>query len=383
MIERSIKQKLLKTIHHFPVTGIIGPRQVGKTTLAREIEKSIEKSCVYIDLENPRDQIKLSDPVIFFESNIDKCVILDEIQLMPSLFSIIRSMVDRKRQPSRYILLGSASPDLIRQSLQSLAGRIAYIELSGFNVTELPIKSQTKLWQRGGFPDAFLADDDDIWLQWIYNFSKTYMERDLPALGLNISPKILSNLWTMAAHNHGQLVNYSNISRSLDLSSTTIKKYLDFLENAFLIRQLHPFHPNKKKRIVKAPKLFIRDSGILHHLLNITSEDDLQGHPIKGSSFEGFVIEQIIQKLPTNYNAFFYRTQHGAECDLVLTKASKPEMAIEIKYSSAPRLSRGNLISFDDLGARYNYVITPNSEDFLIHKNTRVCSLNDFINKYI
>jgi predicted AAA+ superfamily ATPase len=383
MIERSIKQELLKTINNFPVTGIIGPRQVGKTTLAKELAKSIGKKSIYIDLENPRDQIKLSDPVLFFESHLDKCVILDEIQLMPELFSVIRSMVDIKREASRYILLGSASPILIRQSSQSLAGRIAYIELSGFNVSELSLKSQSSLWQRGGFPDAYLATDNDIWLQWIYNFIKTYVERDLPALGLKISPKVMHNLWTMIAHSHGQVINFSKIGRSLEWSSTSIKKYIDFLENAFLIRQLHPYHANIKKRIVKSPKVFIRDSGILHYLLNITTKEDLQGHPVKGHSFEGFVIEQIMQKLPNNFKAYFYRTQHGAECDLVLTKASKPVMAIEIKYSSSPKLTKGNQISFDDIGAQYNYVITPNSDDFLIDKNTRVCSLNDFIKKYI
>ena len=191
------------------------------------------------------------------------------------------------------------------------------------------------------------------------------------------------HLWTMIAHNHGQLVNYSKIGKSLGLSSTSIKKYIVFLENAFLVRQLHPYYENVKKRIVKSPKVYIRDSGILHYLLNISTKEDLQGHPIKGHSFEGYVLEQIMQKLPPNYQTYFYRTQHGAECDLVITKASKPEMAIEIKYASAPQLTKGNLISFDDIGARQNFVITPNSDDFLIQKNIRVCSISDFISKYI
>ncbi len=383
MIDRIIENKLLKTINNFPVTGIIGPRQIGKTTLVKQLNKRIDKETIYIDLENPRDKIRLSDPNLFFEANMDKCVILDEIQLMPELFSILRPMVDINRVSSRYIILGSASPVLIRESSQTLAGRIAYIELNGFNLTEIPNKNQNRLWMRGGFPDAYLAMDDEIWMQWLDNFIGTYIERDLPMLGLDVSPNILRNLWMMIAHTHGNVVNYSNISRSLELSSTTIKKYLDFLENAFLIRQLQPFHTNIKKRIVKSPKLFVRDTGILHNLLNIGSGFELEGNPMKGNSFEGFAIEQILQIIGNAYQPHFYRTHNGAECDLVLTKSSKPYFAIEIKYSSAPQLTKGNMISFDDIEAKYNFVITPDSKDYLISKNIRVCSLDVFLRKYI
>ena len=383
MINRIIEKKLLKTVNNFPVTGIIGPRQVGKTTLAKLLSKRIEKETIYIDLENPRDKIRLSDPNLFFEANMNKCIILDEIQLMPSLFSILRSMVDMNRVSSRFIVLGSASPVLIRETFQTLAGRIAYIELSGFNIIEISNRNQNRLWMRGGFPDAYLAMDDDIWVQWLDNFISTYIERDLPMLGLVVSPNILRNLWIMIAHTHGNVVNYSNISRSLELSSTTIKKYLDFLENAFLIRQLQPFHSNIKKRIVKSPKLFVRDTGILHNLLNITSRIELDGNPMKGNSFEGFAIEQILQLTNTSYQPYFYRTHNGAECDLVLTKSSKPHFAIEIKYSSAPQLTKGNIISFDDIGAKYNFVITPDSEEYLIKKDITVCSLDAFLRKYI
>jgi len=383
MINRIIENKLLKTVNNFPVTGIIGPRQIGKTTLAKLLSNQIEKETIYIDLENPRDKIRLSDPNLFFEANIDKCIILDEIQTMPGLFSILRSMVDINRVSSRFIVLGSASPILIRETSQTLAGRIAYIELSGFNLTEIHSDEQNKLWLRGGFPDAFLAIDDEIWIQWLDNFISTYIERDLPMLGLDINPSILRNLWMMVAHTHGNVVNYSNISRSLELSSTTIKKYLDFLENAFLIRQLKPFHSNIKKRIVKSPKLFVRDTGMLHNLLNINSFFELGGNPMKGNSFEGFVIEQILQLLSTNYQPYFYRTHNGAECDLVLTKSSKPFFAIEIKYSSTPQLTKGNIISFDDIGAKYNFVITPDSEEYFIRKDITVCSLEIFLTKHI
>jgi len=383
MINRIIEKKLLKTVTNFPVTGIIGPRQIGKTTLAKLLSNQMEKETIYIDLENPRDKIRLSDPNLFFEANIDKCIILDEIQTMPGLFSILRSMVDINRVSSRFIVLGSASPILIRETSQTLAGRIAYIELSGFNLTEIHSDEQNKLWLRGGFPDAFLAIDDEIWIQWLDNFISTYIERDLPMLGLDINPSILRNLWMMVAHTHGNVVNYSNISRSLELSSTTIKKYLDFLENAFLIRQLKPFHSNIKKRIVKSPKLFVRDTGMLHNLLNINSFFELGGNPMKGNSFEGFVIEQILQLLSTNYQPYFYRTHNGAECDLVLTKSSKPFFAIEIKYSSTPQLTKGNIISFDDIGAKYNFVITPDSEEYFIRKDITVCSLEIFLTKHI
>jgi len=337
MIERVIKQNLLKTINHFPVTGIIGPRQVGKTTLAREISKNINRETVYIDLENPRDLIRLSDPNLFFEENSNKCVVLDEIQLIPELFSVLRPMVDANRISARYLILGSASPVLIRQSSQTLAGRIAYITLSGLNLTEVGNEKMRKLWLQGGFPDAFLADDLEIWTQWLDNFIRTYIERDLPLLGLKVSPKIIRNLWLLVAHSHGSVINYNNFSKSLEISATTIKKYLDFLEGAFLIRQLQPHHINIKKRLVKSPKIYIRDTGILHNLLYIDSFNILEGHPVKGNSFEGFAIEQILQLAEPEYQPRFYRSHQGAECDLVLTKASKAVFAIEIKYSAAPK----------------------------------------------
>ncbi len=379
MIQRSAEKKLLETLSFFPVVGIVGPRQVGKTTLAKKLQTIIDKESLYIDLENPRDLARLSDPVLFFETHADKCILIDEIQLMPELFSIIRPMVDMNRIPGRFIILGSASPILIRKSSESLAGRIAYFELSGLNFTEVRKINQNKLWMRGGFPDAFLAPNSDLWKQWQENFIKTYNERDLPLLGLNIGTKLLRNLWTMIAHSHGSVINYTNISKSLEMSSTSIKKYIDFFESAFLFRQLQPYHTNIKKRVVKSPKVFIRDSGVLHSLLNIDSDFDLEGHPIKGNSWEGYVIEQILQHAGSNYQAFFYRTHQGAELDLILTKSLRPVFAIEIKYSSSPKLTKGNLISFEDIQAEHNFIITPDSEDYLISRTTRVCSLSEFL----
>ncbi len=383
MIKRKIEEKLLKALGFFPVVGIIGPRQVGKTTLAKELQKSVSKESIYIDMENPRDIVKLEDPNLFFEKNKDKCIFLDEIQLMPELFSLLRSMVDLRRIPGRFVLLGSASPVLIRKSSETLAGRIAYMELTGFNLTELFGEATEKLWFRGGFPDAYLAPDNVLWKQWIENFIHTYIERDLPMLGLLVSARVLRSFWTMIAHSNGTVLNYSNLSRSLELSTATIKKYLDFLENAFLIRQLAPYFPNVKKRLVKSPKIYIRDTGILHSLLNIENEDELTGHPIKGSSWEGFVVEQVLQLSGNDYQPFFYRSHQGAECDLVLLKSGKPVFAIEIKYSSAPKLTKGNNEAFKDIGARYNFVVTPDTDDYQISNNIRVCSLRIFLEKYI
>ncbi len=385
MIERFVSGKLKSLLGYFPVTAIVGPRQVGKTTLARLIVKSIKKESIYIDLENDKDRAKLEDPILFFENNMHKCVILDEIQRMPELFPTLRSMIDQKREAGRFVVLGSASPDLIRDSSESLAGRIAYIELSPFNISELPKRKEKQQihWLRGGFPDAYLAPSDELCSDWQMNFIKTYVERDLPALGLNVDRNILRKLWQMIAHSHGSILNMANLGKSLELSINTIKRYLSLMEAAFLIRQLQPYSTNMKKRLVKSPKIFVRDSGILNHLLNINSWEEMEGHPMLGNSWEGYVIEQIIQKLPKNTEAYFYRTHDGSEMDLVLVQANKVVNSIEIKYASIPQLTKGNLLAFEDLKAKNNFVITPNSDDYLISKNIRVCSLQTFIGEYL
>lgn len=384
MLERAKTNELIEIIKYFPVLGIVGPRQVGKTTLAKFILTKLEKEAIYLDLENPKAIAKLTDPVLFFEGNEDKCVILDEIQRMPELFPVLRSMIDNNRVPGRFLILGSASPDLIRDASESLAGRIAYEELTPFNVLELVnTLSLQKHWMNGGFPDSVLSKTERIRDVWLKNFIQTYVERDLPMLGLDINRTIIQKLWTMIAHLHGGIVNMNNIGKSLELSSTTIKKYLAFLEEAFLIRQLQPYSQNIKKRLVKSPKVYIRDSGILHYLLGIDSMDKLQGNPMLGNSWEGYVIEQICQLLPERVEPFFYRTHQGAECDLILVKSGVPIKSIEIKYTSSPKLSKGNLQSFEDVGTHDNYIITPNSDDYLISKNVRVCSLVTFLKQYL
>ena len=373
-------------MQNFPVVAIIGPRQVGKTTLAKLIAKSFNKESIYIDLENPQDLAKLQDPVLYFEANQDKCIILDEVQRNPDLFPVLRSMIDLNRVPGRFILLGSASPTLIRDSSESLAGRIAYLELTPFNLTEIADTTSNKtnkLWLQGGFPDAFLLDDHELITDWHYNYIKTYIERDLPNLGLKVSGPILMKLLQMLSHVHGDMMNYSGLSKSIGLDINTIKRYINFFEEAFLIKQLQPFHANIKKRLVKAPKVYIRDSGILHYLQNISDTEDLFGNPLLGNSWEGFAIEQITQLLPQKYQTYYYRTQDGTECDLVIIKSQKPIISIEIKFTSAPKITRGMTISFNDLGSENNYIITPNSDDYLIRENVRVCSLLDFLTMYL
>ena len=384
MLTRFKENYIIKLLQYYPVVGIIGPRQVGKTSLSKILQSKIDKESVYLDLENPRDISKLLDPVLYFEDNVDKCVILDEIQNMPELFPILRSMVDSNRIASRFIILGSASPDLLKNSSETLAGRIAYVELSPFNLTEIGTENNfEKLWLQGGFPDAFFMPDSEMAFNWHLNYIRTYVERDLPSLGLSVDKMLLNKLFQMLSHIHGDIVNYNSISKSLGIDSKTVKKYISFFEGAFLIRQLKPFHTNIKKRLIKSPKLFFRDTGVLHYLQNIIDKENLYGNPLLGNSWEGFVIEQIIQVLPDKYQYYFYRTHDGAECDLVIAKSQVAIMAIEIKYTSAPKLTRGTTIALDDLKAEYNFVITPNSDDFLLRKDVRVCNIFDFLTKYL
>jgi len=295
-------------------------------------------------------------------------------------------MIDMKREPGRFIILGSASPELIRDSSESLAGRIAYIELSPFNITEIYKPEQNsidRLWLKGGYPDAFLANNQKITEQWHYNYIKTYIERDLPNIGLKVEKNILIKLLQMLSHIHGSIINYNNLSKSLELSSATIKRYVFFFESAFIVRLLLPFHTNMKKRIIKSPKIYIRDSGILHYLQNINNKEDLFGNPIIGNSWEGFVIEQISDLLPNKYQIYFYRTHDGTECDLVITQSQKPIYSLEIKYTSAPKLSKGTSLAFEDLGTDNNFIITPESDDYLLTNNIRVCNIYDFLTKYL
>ena len=384
MICRLSTDELLEILEYFPVLGIIGPRQVGKTTLSKELAGQIGKDVIYLDMENPSDLSKLSEPALYFENNEDACIIIDEVQRIPELFPILRSVIDKKRIPARFILTGSASPELIRDSSESLAGRIAYKELTPFNYLEIYNHDFSGLhWFRGGFPLSFLAPSDQISIRWINNFIQTYIERDLPLLGLQAAPAFLRNLWLMLAHIHGNVLNMELLSKSLEVTGPTIKKYISFLSEAFLIRILPSFHINVKKRLVKSPKIYIRDSGILHQLLGVSTYDILEGNPMKGNSWEGYVIEQISLHVQDLYEMYFYRTHQGAECDLVLSLANKPEIAVEIKYTTAPKVSKGLITSIEDLGTQRNFIICLSEEDYPIAENITACSMDTFINKYL
>lgn len=384
LIQRQAENLILENIRQFPVVGIIGPRQVGKTTLARSIMDKLGKKAVYLDLELQEDITKLENPEIYFEEHKDDCVILDEIQTMPELFPILRGMTDRHRIPGRFIILGSASPALIRKSSDSLAGRIWYTRLSPFNTLELgKMWNFKKHWFYGGFPEAYLAKENSFSKKWIRSFIQAYTDRDLPLLGLPSSPTTTRRFMTMLANYQGGIWNASNFAKSMGLSYPTLNRYLDLLEEAFLVTRLQPVSYNIKKRLVKSPKVYIRDSGILHSLTSISDYEQLQGNVLIGNSWEGYVIEQIRQIVSPETDLYFYRTHNGAECDLVLVQGLKPISAIEIKYTSAPRISRGFNIAIEDLKTKENYIITPNSETYSKTEIVKVCSLYDYLDKYI
>ena len=371
MINRNLQKTIIHSLSQFPVVGILGSRQVGKTTLAKEIQKTIDIPSLYLDLELPSDLNKLQDPELYLGQYKDTLVIIDEIQLKPDLFPLLRALVDLNRRPGRYLILGSASKNLIRQSSESLAGRIIYHELMPFTLKEVGADKDTidNLWLNGGFPDSFLAGDIDSSLTWRHAFIKTYLERDIPQLGIRIPAPQLRNFWTMIAHCHGQLWNASQISRSLGVSAPTVKHYLSVLEETFIVRCLNPFFSNVKKRLVKSPKVYIRDSGLLHALLMTRSLDELHGHPQAGNSWEGFVIEQVLNWLSIEGKGCFYRTGAGSEIDLVILNAGRPPVAVEIKYSSSPKVSKGFWNAFKDLKCQKGFVVYPGAESYPIGKN--------------
>ena len=370
-----------KLLNYFPVVGILGARQVGKTTLAKELAPGLKKEVSYIDLESTADLIKITDPEMYFKNNEDKCIIIDEIQRRKDLFPLLRSVVDNKIEPARFIILGSASPELIRESSESLAGRIAYVDLFPFNIDELDYKELTKHWVRGGFPLSFLAPDEFLSIEWRNNFIRTYIEKDLPLLGLTISFPVFWKFINMLAHINSGIINYSNLSKSLEVSSPTITRYIDFLEQALLVKKVKPWSKNIKKRLVKTPKLYFTDTGILHSLLGIDSFEHLEMNSYLGNSWETYVVNQVYSMLKKEYQLYFYRTHNGAEIDLLIEKSGTIHKAIEIKYTNAPKLSKGNLISFEDVGANENIVITPSSDFYEIQKGIYVMSLQDFIKR--
>ena len=353
----------------FPCVAILGPRQVGKTTLAKEYMAS--HNAIYIDLESDEDLQKINNAEQYFNNRAERLIIIDEIQRKPELLVLLRSVIDKKRINGRFILLGSASPELLMQSSESLAGRIGYLELHPLLISEVTQQEYNfdRLWLKGGFPNIFLQDNNELSYEMQWQFIQTYLERELPLLGLSASSTLLKNLMKMVAHNQSHLLSYTELSKSIGVEINTVKRYLDYFENAFLIRRLSAFHTNSKKRIVKSSKIFIRDTGIYHALFNIQDQEDLDGFNAKGSSWESFVIQQIIAACKSSVTPYFYRTQDGTELDLVLTKGNEVICGLEVKYSNAPKITKGTTIASQDLGNIPVFVITHSVMEDYQHNN--------------
>ncbi|MCH7928593.1 MAG: ATP-binding protein [Candidatus Dadabacteria bacterium] len=375
-----------EALERSPSVVLTGPRQVGKTTLAISISKTIPS--VYLDLEDRLDLAKVRDIAAFHSENKDKLIILDEVQRLPEIFAQLRGLIDKQRRKGNktglFLFLGSASLELLQQSSESLAGRISYIELYPINILEFKKEKQdnmNRLWLRGGFPESLLADTDHNSLAWRRDFIKTYLERDIPQLGPRIPAETLERFWIMLAHNQGTTINASQLSRNLEVSGTTIARYLDLLVDLLLVRRLRPWRSNVGKRLVKSPKVYVRDSGITHSLLNILSYNDLLGHPVVGGSWEGFVIENIMSVTPPEAKPYFYRTSGGAEVDLILEFGVKQRWAIEIKHSSVPSISKGFYIACDDIKATRKYILYSGSDTFSMGNGVTAISLHDLMHK--
>ncbi|MGL4512548.1 MAG: ATP-binding protein [Lacipirellulaceae bacterium] len=370
--------ELLRMLKSNPVVGIVGARQVGKTTLARDLVKAwvgdSKRVAHHFDLEDPIDQARLADPMLTLAS-LRGLVVLDEVQMAPQLFPVLRVLADRRPLPARFLVLGSTSPDLIRQGGESLAGRIVYRTLSGFSLAEVGQDHADRLWLRGSFPRSYLAPTHALSREWRLGFIRTFLERDLPQLGLRIGATTLRRFWTMLAHNHGQLWNASVLGRSFGVSDTTVRGYLDWLTGALVVRQLQPWHENTSKRQVKAPKVYLSDSGLLHSLLGVTTMPDLMSHPILGASWEGFAIAQVVAALGVEpEECFFWRTHAGAELDL-LTVRGRKRWGFEVKRSSAPSLTKSMRTAVEDLGLQRLFVVHAGREAFDLSKTVRAVPL--------
>ncbi|MEK7408583.1 MAG: ATP-binding protein [Acidobacteriota bacterium] len=373
MLKRTVlQQQVRRAIKANPVTAIYGPRQCGKTTLAKEIAATA--GAEYFDLEDPVSARRLGEPMTALRP-LRGLVVIDEVQRQPGLFPVLRVLADRKPLPARFLVLGSASPELLRQGSESLAGRIAFVEMGGFDLAEAGVTAARRLWWRGGFPRAFLARTDAHSRAWQENFIRTFLERDIREFGVQVPPPTLRRLWSMLAHYHGQIWNASEISRSLGETHTTVKRHLDILTSALVVRQLQPWHENLAKRQVKSPKVYLRDTGLLHALLGVPSFHSLEGHPKLGASWEGFVVEQIV-RVAGERNAWFWATQAGAELDLLVMLDGK-RYGVEIKYGDAPGLTKSMRIAVEDLGLTRLYVVYPGVSSYDLDEKTTVVPLGE------
>jgi predicted AAA+ superfamily ATPase len=373
-VRRLAEEKINRALLRAPAVALLGPRQCGKSTTAKFLLKKSDS--VYLDLQNRVDRNKLTEPELFFERYRNKIICLDEIQLIPEFFSVLRSEIDKDRRPGRFLIMGSASRDLLQQSTESLAGRLAYIDLTPFLLKEAAdIKSWDDIWLRGGFPESVLAGNDLDSFEWRLDFIRTFMERDIPSLGFNIPTPVIERLWVLLAHYHGQTVNYHKLAAAVDISIPTLKKYLTILEKTYMIRILPPAETNLKKRLIKSPKVYLRDSGILHALRDIEEYDSLLANPVAGSSWEGFVIENITAEYD-RWHPSFIRTSNGAEVDLMLERAGKRHL-LECKLSKAPKPSRGFYELVSDIRPEQAWIVAPVNEPYEIKKGITVSPPQD------
>jgi len=367
---------LNRLIHTYPAVGIVGARQVGKTTMARMLARQFKGNVTIFDLENPEDLTRFSDPMLALK-DLKGLVVIDEIQRYPELFQILRVLIDRPKVNTRFLILGSASPGLLRQSSESLAGRIIFHELKGFSLEEIGINNFKRLWLRGGFPRSFLARSNRESTEWRRAFISTFLERDLPQLGISIRSTTLRRFWTMLAHYHGQIWNASEFGRSFGVADTTIRNYLDLLTSALVIRQLHPWFENISKRQVKAPKIYLSDSGLAHTLLNITTMEDLESHPKLGATWEGFVIDQVVRAIDVqDENCYFWATYAGAELDLLVLKG-KTRIGFEIKRTTTPGITSSMRIALSDLKLQRLDVIHAGNHTFQLSDKIRAVALTN------
>ncbi len=388
MIQRILENTVREALARSSSVALMGPRQVGKTTIALNISESV--ASIYLDLESRLGLEKVRDIRAFHEANRENLIILDEVQRLPELFAELRGIIDEERRRGNksglFLFLGSASIDLLQQSGESLAGRIAYLELYPVNALEYSDGESEKintLWLRGGFPESLLADSTGDSLEWRLDFIKTYLERDIPQLGPRIPAATLERFWTMLAHNQGSVLNAAHLARNLDVSGVTIGRYLDLMTDLLLIRRLKPWTFNIGKRLVRSPKIYVRDSGITHALLNIEGYNNLLGHPVVGGSWEGFVIENIMSVAPPRMQPYYYRTPGGAELDLVLEFAGGEKWAIEIKRSSSPKLSKGFHVACEDIQPDKKFVIYSGTDTFPMAEDVTAISLYGLMNEIV
>ena len=378
MFHRTIAAELALELDHTPAVALLGPRQVGKTTLALEVAHT--RPSVYLDLESERDRAKLDNAELYLSDHLDKLVILDEVHRAPALFPLLRGLIDQARRRGKtagqYLLLGSASWDLLQQSGETLAGRISYLDMTGLTVQETGADQQDSLWLRGGFPDSLRSPNEARSLRWRESFIRTYLERDIPQFGPRIPAETLRRLWTMLAHHQGGLLNVAQLARNIGVDAKTAASYIDLLSDLLLVRRLAPWHDNQGKRLVKSPKVYVRDSGLVHALLRIGSKDDLLSHPVVGASWEGFCIENLLACAPRGVQAFFYRSSGGAEVDLLLLWPNGERWAIEIKRSTAPKVERGFHSACEDLQPARKLVVYPGQESYRLREDVHAVSLH-------